>query len=75
MTPEQVVAKVFGRNVTEIEDATSHDMLPAWDSLGHITLIIELEAAYGISFAPEEALKMTDVATIKRTLHEQGVSW
>jgi acyl carrier protein len=75
MTPEQLVAKVFGHKVAEIDDATSHDTLAEWDSLGHVTLIIEVEATYGISLGPEESLKMTDVAAIKRALHEHGATW
>jgi acyl carrier protein len=75
MTPEQLVAKVFGHKVTEIDDATSPDTIVEWDSLGHVTLIIELEAAYGISLGPEESLKMIDVAAIKLALHEHGATW
>ena len=73
MTPETIVARVFDCNVADVTDATSGDTLPAWDSLGQITLIIELEAAYGISFSAEESLAMTDVASIKRTLQERGI--
>jgi acyl carrier protein len=51
--------------------------VPAWDSLNHVTLILELEGAFGVSFAAEEALGMTDVGAIKRVLRTHGVdgSW
>lgn len=75
MTPEAVVARVFGRTAAEFNDATSPETVGEWDSLGHITLIIELEAAYGASFAPEEAMNMTSVGAIKAALHAQGVTW
>jgi acyl carrier protein len=75
MTPETIVAKVFDSDVADITDATSHETVAAWDSLGHITLLIELEAAYGVSFSAEESLAMTNVAAIKRMLHERGVAW
>ncbi|MBD5657609.1 MAG: acyl carrier protein [Candidatus Eremiobacteraeota bacterium] len=75
MTPEAVVGRVFGRDASEIDDATSPETIPEWDSLGHITLVIELEAAFNVSFAPEETMTMTDVAAIKRALLAQDVRW
>lgn len=75
MTPEQVVAKAFGIHQSQVSDATSNMNLEAWDSLGHMNLVLALEAAYGLSLSPGEALRMTDVATIKHILRERGVTW
>lgn len=75
MSPETVVANVFGNAPSTIDDATSPDTLPEWDSLGHITLVIELESTYGVSFGTEETMKLTSVAAIKIALRSHGVSW
>lgn len=75
MTPESVVARAFNRDAAEINGTTSPDSLTEWDSLGHFTLIIELEAAYGVSFSPDEALNMTSVDRIKAILSEHDVRW
>lgn len=75
MTPEAVVARVFGVPRHTVTDATSNATLEAWDSLNHVTLIMELEAAFGVSFSAEETLGMTDVAAIKRVLGDHGASW
>ena len=75
MKPEAVLAKVFGVPEREIDDRTSNRTLSAWDSLGHMTLIVELESTYGVSLSAEEALKMNDLATIKRLLRERGATW
>lgn len=75
MTPEAVVASVFGRDATEIDDEASPSTIGEWDSLGHVTLVIELESAYGVSFAPEEVMALTSVAAIKRTLRAHGARW
>ena len=69
------MAKVFGVARSAIGDGTSNKTLTQWDSLAHMTLIVELEAAYGVSFSAEEALTMTDVGTIKRLLADRGVTW
>jgi len=75
MAPESVVARVFGVPRRVVSDGTSNASLEAWDSLNHVTLILELESAYGISFSAEESLAMTNVAAIKRVLRTHGVDW
>jgi len=75
MAPEMVLAKVFGVSPPEVNDSTSNRSLPAWDSLGHMTLIVELESIYGVSLSPDDALQMTDLAAIKRILLDRGARW
>lgn len=75
MTPEAVVAQTFGLDPAEIDDSSSPDTVVAWDSLGHVTLIIQLEAEYGVSFAPEETIGMTNVGAIKDALMTHGAHW
>lgn len=75
MTPEQMIGRVFGVGPAAITDQTSNQTLEQWDSMGHVTLILEMEAAYGISLSIEDTLAMTDVAAIKRVLGERGVRW
>ena len=75
MKPEVTVARIFGRDPATIDDATSPETLPEWDSLGHVTLVIDLEATYGVSFGPDETMAMTNVAAIKTALAAHGARW
>ena len=75
MSPEHLVAKVFGLPPGQVTDATSNQDTPEWDSLGHVTLIMELEGHYGVSLSTEEALALTSVGTLKRALTERGIVW
>ena len=75
MVPETIIARVFGLSRRLVTDETSNTTLETWDSLNHVTLILELEAAYGVSLSAEEALTMTDVGSIKRVLRAHGVEW
>ncbi len=75
MTPEAVVARVFGQDPGVVADATSPESLGEWDSLGHIMLVIELESVFGTSFAPDETIAMTSVRAIKNTLRAHGIRW
>jgi len=75
MAPESVVARVFGLPRGAVSDGTSNTTVAAWDSLNHVTLVLELETAYGVSFSAEETLAMIDVGAIKRVLRTHGVAW
>ena len=75
MSPEHLVAKVFGLPPNQVTDATSNENTPEWDSLGHVTLIMELEGHYGVSFSTEEVLFLTSVEALKLALAERGISW
>jgi acyl carrier protein len=75
MTPEQVVGKVFDVPWHLVDDQTSNATVSEWDSLGHMTLILELETVYGVTLSAEDALALTSVETIKRLLTERGVRW
>ncbi len=75
MSPEDVASRVFGVNRAQIDDSTSNSTLPEWDSMGHINLILELEATYGVAFSSADAFEMRDVATIKRVLQSHGSTW
>jgi acyl carrier protein len=75
MAPESVVARVLGVPRASVSDATSNTTLAEWDSLNHVTLVLELETAYEVSFSAEETLAMTNVAAIKRVLQDHGVVW
>ena len=75
MAPEFVVARVLGVPRNSVTDATSNTTESTWDSLNHVTLVLELESTYGVALSAEDALAMTDVATIKRVLRTHGVEW
>ena len=75
MAPEAVVARLFGVPRHSVTDATSNANVSAWDSLNHVTLILELEEVFGVSLSAEDALAMTDVGAIKRVLRTHGADW
>jgi acyl carrier protein len=75
MEPELVISRVFGVRPSDVSDETRNADVEAWDSLGHMTLVVELESEYGVSFSADEVLQMTSVGAIKRVLGERGVAW
>lgn len=75
MQPEEVIAKVFGMPVAEVNDDTSNKTIGAWDSYGHLTLVLELEATYGVSLSSEEVFNMINVRSVKQALATHGATW
>lgn len=45
---------------------TSPDDLPAWDSMGHVTLATSLEQTFGLTFDVDDLMQMENVKEICR---------
>ena len=45
-----IVAAVFGTDRSAVSRETRREELPAWDSLGHLRLMMEIEARFGLRF-------------------------
>ena len=66
------------RDVLGIADGEyRHDLsmrdVPAWDSIVHLSLVLAIEQAFNVSFAPEEFEKLASVDGIRQALGERGV--
>lgn len=47
----QVVARTFRQPPQEINGDSGIDRLPGWDSLGHLTLMMEIEREFAVRFS------------------------
>ena len=56
----EVFSDVFDEEITVTPETTSAD-IEDWDSLTHITLISEVEDAFGMKFAMKDVLGMQNV--------------
>ena len=77
MHPQQnlseVIAKAFGITPNDITDELEYQSIPEWDSVSHLVLVTELEAAYGITIEMEDVLTMGSVAAVKELLKKYNV--
>jgi acyl carrier protein len=71
---EEVVARVFNLDVSEVTDQSSRETLAEWDSMGNLSLITGLEEEFKVSIAIVDAMEMTSVQHIKRILKDYGVA-
>ena len=74
MSVEEVVARVFNLDASEVTDQSSKETLAEWDSMGHLSLITGLEEEFNVSIAIADAMEMTSVQHIKRILKDYGVA-
>ena len=68
------LAKVFDRvfGLQQIDDTLSIVSYDPWDSMAHITLVLELEAEYGVNISTDEAIEITSVPEILSMLSRMG---
>lgn len=67
-----VIAATFGVPSAAIDDETNASSVEHWDSMNHLHLIVALEAEFGVSLEPEQAIEMTSVRAIETTLLALG---
>jgi acyl carrier protein len=60
----QLVADVLGASVDEVNVTTSHEDVPAWDSLNIVKLAMAVEAEFGVTITPDDAMNLTSVKAI-----------
>lgn len=60
--------KLDAKTAAGIDEATTAGDLPGWTSVGHLTLVLELERTFGVTFANDEIVSMGSVAAIVERL-------
>jgi acyl carrier protein len=61
---KQLIAKALGRPLTEIADDAAMGNPESWDSLGHMRILMEIEAQLGHEIDPELAALIIDVKSV-----------
>ena len=60
----EVIAEVCEVDKSEVTLESSVGDFPAWDSMGHLTILSNVEEAFDISFDPEEMMELEDASDI-----------
>jgi acyl carrier protein len=63
-----VIAESLGIDRKLVTTATSHSELDAWNSLGHLQILLAVETAYGIQFDTEEMPGLNSVPALANRL-------
>ena len=60
----EIVAETCGVEKSEVNENSTVGDFPAWDSVGHLSILSSVEEAFDISFEPEEMMELEDVKDI-----------
>jgi acyl carrier protein len=69
-----VLADVFDIPADQITPDLGPGSIDAWDSYGHLQVVLAVEAEYGIQFPPEMISKLNSVAHLREQLLARGVT-
>jgi acyl carrier protein len=63
-----LIADLFKCDLSEITDHTGPGDIPGWDSLGHVTLMTEIQRRFGKHVPIEDAIEVESVADLDAIL-------
>jgi acyl carrier protein len=65
---KHLIAELFKCDVAEVTDNTGPGDLPGWDSLGHVTLMTEIQRRFDRHVPIEEAIEVESVRVLTQIL-------
>lgn len=65
---QDVVAGVLCVPSESVTDDVGFGVTPEWDSVNHISLMLAIEEAYGITLSDDEVVELTTVGAIRSHL-------
>jgi acyl carrier protein len=66
-----IMSDVFELNLLELEGDIKQEDIENWDSLSHLTLVVELEEFFSVSFEPEDISEMNSLEKIQVILQKK----
>ena len=73
MRLEDVFAEVFEEPADRFDDDSTPETIFKWTSLMHITLLMEIEAAFEVQFSNAEMITLRSLRDIRTALTRKGV--
>ena len=70
----RTIASALKCSLDAVGPGASVDSTPQWDSIGHVTIILEIEGSLGRTLSPEEIAAIGSVADIARLFEHQAAS-
>lgn len=67
-----VIAEALGLTAGAITAEATTKSVPAWDSLGHLKVILAVEAAYKVKFSTTEIRELVSVERLHQELERRN---
>lgn len=63
-----LIANLFECSIDELSDETGPGDIPGWDSLGHVSLMSEIQDTFGKHIPVEDAIEVESIDDVVRLL-------
>jgi acyl carrier protein len=70
----RVIAETFRVSPESITPEAGPHSITAWDSAGHMNLILALQKEFGVEFGDDEVVELVSVEAIAEALAGKGVA-
>ena len=60
----EIIARILGVDIEDVEMDTSIGDLPGWDSLHHLQIIVELQNEFNVKYSQEDLAELEDVSDL-----------
>jgi len=68
---KQVILRELELEDWEIDDSTTADTVPGWDSLAHARVISAVEQTYGVRFKTLEVIRLKNVGELQALINSK----
>lgn len=68
----EVASQILKVNPKQLSLKSSTDTVEAWDSLGHLRLVLKVEEKFGVKFLTEEIPQLTNLDRLQKALSQKG---
>lgn len=73
--PRKVLSEILRVDLNSIEPESKIGELPGWDSLSHVSVLLRIEAIYGIKVSRDAYEKCSTLSGIIEFLAAKGISY
>ena len=70
---DRVFMEVFEVSADQLSEALEYQSIPAWDSVGHMSMIAALEDEFDVSFEMDDVIEFGNYSTGLDTPRKYGV--
>jgi acyl carrier protein len=68
---KQIMAKIFGVDISDITENSAPGKIKSWDSLRHMKMVLALEEEFKVEFEPEDISQMLNFKLIINIINEK----
>ena len=68
-----LIGRIMDVPVTELNDNSSPETIPSWDSFNSYLLLDELESEFQTEFSIDEVVETKNISDIKKHLKNHGI--